>query len=252
VATLTPAHVSAIIATKSNFPGAANNLLKVLRVLLRHAIDMGLINDNPARNVRKFAVKSQGFHSWDENDVAAFEERHSENPRVILALLLLLHTGQRRSDLVRMGWQHVTGDLLRVRQDKTSVELKIPLHPKLAVALATMPRTNLTFLLTEAGAPFTAAGFGNWFRDRCDEAGLSHCSAHGLRKACATRLAEAGCTPEQIKAITGHKTLTEVARYTCAADQEQSARQAIANLLRAEGEHPRPTSDPRLDKTDKK
>jgi len=72
--------------------------------------------------------------------------------------------------------------------------------------------------MTERGAPFTAAGFGNWFRDRCDEAGLSQCSAHGLRKLMATRLAEAGCSTEHIKAITGHRSMSEVARYTRAAD----------------------------------
>ena len=110
----------------------------------------------------------------------------------------------------------------------------------------------MTFLLTELGAPFTAAGFGNWFRDRCNEAGLPHCSAHGLRKACATRLANAGCTSEQIKAITGHKTLSEVARYTKAADQERNAKQALANLVRSESEQLRPTFDPRLDKTGEK
>jgi site-specific recombinase XerD len=90
--------------------------------------------------------------------------------------------------------------------------------------------------LTEAGAAFSAAGFGNWFRDRCNEAGLPHCSVHGLRKACATRLANAGCTPEQIKAIAGHRTLSEVARHTKAADQERNAKQALANLLRSESE----------------
>jgi integrase len=109
----------------------------------------------------------------------------------------------------------------------------------------------MTFLVTEAGAPFSAAGFGNWFRERCNEAGLQHCSAHGLRKACATRLANAECTTEQIKSITGHKTLSEAARYTKAADQERNAKQALANLLRPESEHPCPTFDPRLEKSKK-
>lgn len=252
VALLTAAHLKAIIGDMADRPGAANNLLKVLRVLLRHAIDMGLIHDNPARNVRKFSVSSEGFHSWSEVDVAAFEARHKPGSRAHLALSLLFYTGQRRSDVVRMGWQHITGDLLSVVQDKTGEYLKIPFHPKLAAAIGNKPRTNLTFLLTEAGAPFTAAGFGNWFRDRCNEAGLPHCSAHGLRKACATRLANAGCTVEQIKAITGHKTLSEVARYTKAADQERNAKQALVNLLRSESEQARPTFDPRLDKAGEK
>ena len=121
-------------------------------------------------------------------------------------------------------------------QDKTGAFLKAPVRPKLEASMTSMQRTNLTFLLTEAGAPFSAAGFGNWFRDRCNEAGLRHCSAHGLRKACATQLANAGCTPEQIKSITGHKTLSEVARYTKAADQDRNAKQAMANLLRSESE----------------
>ncbi len=135
-------------------------------------------------------------------------------------------------------------------QDKTGAFLKAPVRPKLEASMTSMQRTNLTFLLTEAGAPFSAAGFGNWFRDRCNEAGLRHCSAHGLRKACATRLANAGCTPEQIKSITGHKTLSEVARYTKAADQDRNAKQAMANLLRSESEQACPTLTPSWTKTE--
>jgi integrase len=251
VALLTPAHIKAILGDMAERPGAANGLLKALRVLLRHAVDMGLLRDNPARNVRKFAVDSEGFHSWTDDDLAAFEARHERGSKARLALSLLLYTGQRRSDIVRMGWQHINGELLSVIQDKTGVMLRVPMHPRLVATIENMPRNNLTFLLTEVGAPFSAAGFGNWFRDRCNEAGLPHCSAHGLRKACATRLANAACTTEQIKAVTGHKTLSEVARYTKAADQERNAKQALANLLRSESEQPCPTYPPRLDKNGK-
>ena len=162
VALLTAAHLKAIISDMADRPGTANNLLKVLRVLLRHVIDMGLINDNPARNVRKFAVSSEGFHFWSETDVAAFEQVHRPGSRAHLALSLLLYTGQRRSDVVRIGWQHIDGDLLNVVQDKTGAVLKIPFHPRLVNAIGNRFRTNLTFLLTELGPPFTAAGFGNW------------------------------------------------------------------------------------------
>lgn len=72
---------------------------------------------------------------------------------------------------------------------------------------------------------------GNWFRTRCDEAKLPHCSMHGLRKAAARRLAEAGCTDRQIMAITGHKTTQEVGRYTRSAEQMKLAGQAM-DLLR--------------------
>ena len=151
-----------------------------------------------------------------------------------------------------MGWQHVTDDLIAVRQEKTDTALMIPMHPELKIALASVPRTNLTFLVTERGAPFTPAGFGNWFRDQCDLAGLPHCSAHGLRKAAATRLANAGCSSDQIKAITGHKSLSEVAHYTRAADQQRLARQALERQLRAEGEQDLSNLPTRLDKTGSK
>jgi integrase len=251
VALLTPAHIKAILGDMAERPGAANGLLKALRVLLRHAVDMGLLRDNLARNVRKFAVNAEGLHSWTDDDLAAYEARHERGSKAYLALSLLLYTGQRRSDVVRMGWQHINGGLLSVIQDKTGVMLRVPMHPRLVATIENTPLNNLTFLLTEAGAPFSAAGFGNWFRDRCNEACLPHCSAHGLRKACATRLANAGCTTEQIKSVTGHKTLSEVARYTKAADQERNAKQALANLLRSESEQPCPNYPPRLDKNGK-
>ena len=82
--------------------------------------------------------------------------------------------------------------------------------------------------MTSFGRPFKSAGFGNKFRTWCDEAGLPHCSAHGLRKAAATRLAEAGATEQQIMSITGHRTSQEVTRYTRAARQKVLAEQAFA------------------------
>ena len=67
----------------------------------------------------------------------------------------------------------------------------------------------------------------NWFREECDKAALHHCSAHGLRKAAARRLAEAGCTAHEIAAITGHASLREIVRYTKAADQRKLAAAAM-------------------------
>ncbi|MCZ4090788.1 tyrosine-type recombinase/integrase [Sinorhizobium psoraleae] len=98
------------------------------------------------------------------------------------------------------------------------------MHPSLIEALQAAPEGKATFLLTSFGKPFTPAGFGNWFRERCDEAGLPHCSSHGLRKAAARRLAEAGNSANHIAAVTGHLSLKEVERYTRAADQEKDGR----------------------------
>ena len=241
-------HVKEIIGAKADTPEAANNLLKVLRVLLSYAVDQEMIESNPATGLKKYRRKGEGFHIWSEDEIAQFEKQHKIGSRARVALALLLHTAQRRGDVVRMGWQHVSDDAIAVRQEKTDNALLIPLHPELTQALKSLPRTNLTFLMTEKGAPFTSAGFGNWFRDCCDEAGLPQCSAHGLRKAAATRLANAGCSNEQIKAITGHRSDSALAPYVRAADQRRLARQALGIQLGAEGEQKLSNLPTRLDK----
>jgi integrase len=243
VAKLKRAHINDIVAAKANIvdgrattPAAANSLLKVLRLLLNYAVSIDLIAANPAIGVKLYRVRSEGFHAWTEDEIAQFEARHPVGTKARLALGLLLYTAQRRSDVVAMGWQHVVGDAIKVKQGKTGTALAIPIHPELSLILAATERTGLMFLMSERGAPFSAHGFGNWFKEQCRHAGLPHCSAHGLRKSAATQLANAGCTSDQIKAITGHRSLAEVAHYTRTADQQRLARQALEMQLGAEGE----------------
>jgi len=129
--------------------------------------------------------------------------------------------------VIRMGPQHIRDGFLHVRQQKTGVELSIPVHTALAAIIAETHTDHLAFLATQYGGPFSETGFGHWFREECDKAGLHHCSAHGLRKAAARRLAEAGCTAHEIAAITGHASLREIVRYTKAADQRKLAAAAM-------------------------
>ena len=135
---------------------------------------------------------------------------------------------------MRFGRQHIRDGRLRYTQAKNEhrkpVELDIPVHPDLAATIEATPSNNLTFLVTAYGKPFTPAGFGNRFRQWCNEAGLPHCSAHGLRKATAARLAERGATTREIMAVTGHQTLEEVERYTRAAQQAVLADSAMQKL----------------------
>ncbi|CAH1658845.1 hypothetical protein CHELA1G11_12845 [Hyphomicrobiales bacterium] len=181
---------------------------------------------------------SEGFHSWSLEEVEAFEKRHPVGTKARLALALLLYTAQRRSDVVLFGKQHVQDGWLVFTQVKNRVRapvrLEIPIVAPLQSIIDASPVGDLTFLVTEFNRGFTANGFGNWFRDRCDEAGLPQCSAHGLRKASASRLAELGCTEEEIKAITGHRTSKEVARYTRAARQKVLVASAMAKMVKGE------------------
>lgn len=216
-------------------PDAANQLRKVLRILCKFALENDWRRDDPTNGIHKYKPKGEGFAPWSEGDIAAYLERWTAGTRERLALCLLLYLGQRRGDTVRMGRQHRTGDMIRVTQSKTGTQLAIALHPELKAVLDELPNNNLTYLTTAFGKPFTPAGFGNWFRDACDAAGLKNRSAHGLRKAAARRLAEAACTTKQIAAITGHKSLSEVERYTASADQERMAREAISRLIMSQG-----------------
>jgi len=107
----------------------------------------------------------------------------------------------------------------------------VPLHPELRAIIDASAGANLTFLVTERGRPFSGPSFTAWFRKHCDDAGLpKRCVVHGLRKAAARRLAEAGCTVHEIAAITGHVTLREVERYTKQVDRARLARSAMARL----------------------
>lgn len=211
-------------------PGAANNLLRTLSMLCAFAIELEWRTDNPCRGIKKFKSANDGFVAWSEIDVTKFEERWPVGSRERLALGLLVYTGQRRGDVVRMGPSDVTGDLIHLVQGKTGADLMIPIHPSLKAILDATPIVGETFLTTLRGTAFKSETFGNWFRDACDAAGLPKRSAHGLRKTAAARLAEAGCTTKQIQAITGHATIREVERYTKSADQQRLARQAMAKL----------------------
>jgi integrase len=111
-------HIAAIIAAKANTPEAANNLRKLLRHLLDHAITINMIKANPVIGTKKFKTSGDGIHTWTEAEVAHFASRHPLGSRAYLALALALYTGQRVSDVCRMGWQHVRGNKIAVRQEK--------------------------------------------------------------------------------------------------------------------------------------
>jgi integrase len=216
-------------------PTAAKNWLKAIRALCRHCVELELIEDDPTLGIKLRPMKRDGFHTWTEEELAQLEAAHPIGSRERLAYGLGLYTGQRRGDVIRMGRQHVRGDVLHVKQQKTGAELAIPIHPELRTLLDLVPSTQLTFVQTLRGKPFPPQGFSQWFAKACDAAGLSsECTFHGLRKACCRRLAELGCTVHEIAAISGHASLSEVERYTKAADQLKLARAAMERAMAVE------------------
>lgn len=233
VARLEPRHLLDILQEKSATPAQANALLNVLRLLLQHGFERGWRRDNPARDVKRLRYGKKPYATWTEEDIAAFESRWPFGTRARLALALLLYTGQRRGDVVAMGPQHVRNGAVEVVQQKTGARLAIPIHPDLAEAIGQHAAGHLAFLVTEYGKPFTPTGFYNWFTSCARAAGLDKgLSPHGLRKAAARRLAEAGCSPHEIMSITGHRTLSEVQRYAQEAEQKRLAAGAVTYLGR--------------------
>lgn len=229
---LTTQKVRRLVDMKAGQPGAAANRRKHLSALCGWGVDHDHLSSNPARDVRTVAKKKgSGYYTWTVADVEQFLEHHKAGTKARLALALLLFTGARRQDMVTFGRQHVRGGWLRYVPKKTLYKRRDvsqkPFLPVLEQIIASSPCGSLTFLETAQGKPFTAAGFGNWFRDRCDEAGLPQCSAHGLKKAGATLAAENGATASQLMAMFDWSTISQAEVYTRAADRKRLAGEAM-------------------------
>jgi integrase len=230
------AHIEAILNQKAATPGAANNWLQVLRRMMRVAVANRLRDDDPCVGVQGLRYVSTGHATWTEEDIEKFERHYPVGSMPRLALAVMLFTGCRISDAVQLGRQHVKHGFITYTQHKNRnrkpITLTIPVHPELARIIEATPAQHLCFLTSGFGKPFkSSASLGNWMRHRLREAGLpDDLASHGLRKACARRLAEAGRTPHQIGSITGHRTLKEIERYTRAADQKKLAVEAMRGI----------------------
>lgn len=218
---------------KAELPEAANSRVKALRQVFAWAVldDVGLVKTNPARDVPYFEAEGEGFHTWTRDEIEKYEARHPVGTKARLAMALLYYLAQRKSDVVQFGRQHRRDGWLRFTQFKgrkrRPVTLEMPIPSELAEIIDATPCGDMTFLINDLGRPFTANGFGNKFREWCDQAELPNCTSHGLRKARAAHMADRGATGHQIMAVTGHQTLKEVDRYTRAANQKRLAGSAM-------------------------
>jgi integrase len=224
-----------LIEIRSDQPGAAANRKKHLSALCGWGVDHDHLPANPARDVKAGRkIKGGGFHTWTVEEVQIFEARHPVGSKARLAMALLLFTGSRRQDMVTFGKQHVRDGILRYVPQKTLYKRRDisqkPWLPVLAEIVEASPCGSMTFLVTHRGQPYTAAGFGNWFREKCDEAGLHHCSAHGLKKAGATIAAENGATTMQLMAIFDWSTVSQAEVYTRSADRKRMAAEGMDKI----------------------
>jgi integrase len=236
IKTVTTADVRRWIANRERqSENVAYNFLKVMRGIMRAAIDLGLRDDDPTEGIRARPKDTGGYHTWTVDEVERFEARHPVGSKARRALALMLYLGVRRSDAVKLGRQHerlIDGEEFikfaptKQRRGKAPKELTLAILPELRRELDAGPSGELCYLVTEFGRPFTAAGFGGWFARRCREAGVPG-RAHGLRKAGATLAAEGGATVKQLMAIYGWATAKEAIHYTEKADNKRMAADAM-------------------------
>jgi integrase len=213
-------------------PGAANKMIRVVKLLLNFAVDRGLRTDNPARGIR--LLKGGRYRAWTDTELVAFERRWGLGTVERTGYALALYTGQRREDLTKMAWSDIAGDAILVTQGKTGRRLKLPLHPELKKALMAVTERDGAAIMcvpkgTKKARTYTAMSpvyFGHKMADAIASAGLpDDCVLHGLRKTTARILRELGV---EASSMTGHLSAQMEREYARDADQAKMARDAVA------------------------
>lgn len=211
--------------------GAATGFQRTASALFAWAVDRGWIEHHPLARARM--LPGGHLEAWTESDAARALEALPEPFRRVV--VLGMHTGQRRGDLIAMTWGAYDGATIRLRQQKTGTPLVIPCHPDLRAELDRWKRDRqaAVILTSPQGRPWTAAHLTREMTKKLRAIGLPEITVHGLRKLAATRLAEAGCSTLEIAAVTGHKSLSMVQLYTASADQRRLAEAAVERLENA-------------------
>jgi integrase len=214
--------------------GIARTWLITVREFAKWAVTQELLAADPTAGIVLRLPKSDGHATWSEEQIAQFEARWPIGTRERLLFSLLIYTGQRCSDVLKLGRHSIVDGAFHVKQQKTGVEVWVQVHRELKPVLAAHNVVGIhtdTFLHNTRGERLDQRDLNKMFRDACREAGLPDtCVPHGLRKAFCRRLADIGTPPHEIAALSGHLTLKEVMRYTAAYDRRQAGKRAMAKL----------------------
>ena len=214
-------------------PHAARNAFKALRGFLKHA------RHDVTRDIAPPKAKSEPHHSWMNEEIGQYEAHHPVGTKARLCLALVKYTGQRRSDIARIGRQHIAAGVLYVKQKKTGAEVWIPVHPELQAIIDRTPGEHLTLLVTQTGRPYSAGNLSEQFRAWCDQAGLpQRCVMHGMRHPTGAFLADLGCTPHEISSILGCSEKMTL-HYSQKADRKRNARRVMDLWVAASNREPK-------------
>ena len=228
-------HMQEAMDRRASTPHAANNFLVAMSVLFRWAVKNDMMANNPCDEVERRKDKIVGHKVWDMEAVETYRAAYAIGTKERLAMDLLLFTGLRRADVIRIGRQHVKAGSITVKTGKTGATVCLPIFAELRASIDAAPTGDLVFLTNKQGQAFNDAAFGMWFIRKCRKIGLHGYSAHGLRKAGATIAASNGATAHELMAMFGWSRLSMAEVYTRQADRERLARGAserIANNAR--------------------
>lgn len=205
----------------------ADMAISLLSLVWQHAVEHleQDLDNNPTHGISRVHEAGEGHEPWPLELIELFAK---DAPFAhVLALHLLLYTGQRRSDVVKMKWSQFDGSVISVKQQKTGEPLVVPCHTVLRGTLSQTPRQSEYILTGERGRPLKAEALSAAFRRRLAKLGVTGYSVHGLRKNAGVALADAGCDVRDIMAILGHRSVGMAMHYTKRADQRRRAHSAI-------------------------
>jgi integrase len=216
-------------------PAQSRNFLDAMRGLFTWASQSEMVLVNPTEGVKNPPrPKGAGFAAWNDDDVAAYEAHWPVGSKERVWLHVLLYTGLRRGDAVRIGRQHVRDGVATIRTEKNGTEVNITILPPLAETLAAGKTGDLAFIVGADGRPLTKETFGNYFREACNAAGIRK-SAHGVRKLSATRVAEAGATVAELEAMFGWNGGTMASLYTKSANRKRLSASGAGKIIASIG-----------------
>lgn len=234
---LRPASAVTVMWLESKFsamhetPEAANVLRKILAVMMDVAVKMRLRPDNPVRLTKPYPENKDGFHTWTDEEIGKFRKAHALGTMARLTLELALNTAARRCNIATLTRDDIRDGRITVAHAKGNHVTSVRMMATTKAALDALPVAPIRHLIvTQYGKPFTQNGLGNRMRKWCNEAGLPHCSMHGLRKAISRQLAEHGASDAEGQAITGHKKATTFQHYRAKADRTRLSDMAFDRL----------------------
>lgn len=242
VADFTRADIQNILRKLAPSRARHNNMLKAIRAVFRYAVEQtSLVEEDPTQGVKYKSIQTNGHKEWSVSNLRQYLSFHKPGSTAYLALVLLLHTACRRSDLVKLGpgnLHEIDGDFfLEFQQQKKGEDrgsdVSVPVDQDFIDLLNMTPTGEETFLVTAYGKPYSPKGFGNRMKKWVREAGLTDdIATHGVRKSVGVLMAEAGCSIYQIMAVHGHSSPKASEVYTRAASRRMLAKQGVtqANL----------------------